>query len=378
MEFRMPTKVVFEAGCLGRLRGLVEENCRTSRIILVTDAGIRKTGIIDVVLSQFPEAPVFDEVEPNPRHGTVDRAGEIIRSLHPDVVLAVGGGSVLDAGKAAALLGTNPGLIEDYEGRGKYKHPPLPVVAVPTTCGTGSEVTWVSVVTQTERRFKMSIKGPLMFPALAVVDPDLLKTLPPGLVASTGLDALTHAVEAYTVKPATFITDIFARQAMSLIFSSLEPACRDILNNREAREGLMKGSLLAGFAFGNSDVGSVHCIAEAVGSLYDTPHGSANSAFLPYVVEYNLPAAPERFAEIARLAGIPEAAEEEMGRNLVQKLKDLSRSLRIPPVREMILEESDIPELAEKSFQNNSTPSNIREVTVEDYRKIIESAYEGR
>ncbi len=228
MRFHIPTRIFFGSGMISRLKEIVEEDFKDASLFLVTDKGIREAGIVDKVLSHFPGIPVFDEVEQNPKHTTINRAGEIVRKIKPDLVIGLGGGSSLDAAKAIALLATNPGKIEDYEGKGKYKLPPLPVLAIPTTCGTASEVTWVSVVTHTERMFKMSIKGPHMFPAVALVDPDLLIMLPPPLVASTGLDALTHAVEAYTVKPATFLTDIFARESLKLIFESLERAYRNI------------------------------------------------------------------------------------------------------------------------------------------------------
>lgn len=374
-SFYAPTKIIFGSGAMSRLKEVVEEDLKASVPFLITDQGIRKAGIADRVLSLFPEMPVFDEVEQNPKHKTVNRAGDIVRKLKPDLLIGLGGGSSLDAAKAIALLATNPGGIEDYEGKGKYKNPPLPVLAIPTTCGTASEVTWVSVVTHTERMFKMSIKGPHMFPATALVDPDLLLSLPPPLIASTGLDAVTHAIEAYTVKPATAITDIFARRSLKLVFDSLEGAFRDIKGNTEAREGIMLGSMIAGLAFGNSDVGAVHCIAEAVGSLYDTPHGVANSIFLPYVMEFNLPVSARRYAEIARLAGIDERDETRAAQGLIQKIKDLSSALNIPSFRDIGIQESQFPEIAQKSFQNNSNPSNPREAGVEDYLAILEKAY---
>jgi alcohol dehydrogenase len=306
---------------------------------------------------------------------TVNRAGELVRQCQPDLIIGLGGGSVLDAAKAIALLATNPGGIENYEGRRKYNTPPLPVVAIPTTCGTASEVTWVSVITHTERKFKMSIKGPEMFPAVALVDPDLLKTLPSALVASTGMDALTHAVEAYTVKPASFMTDIFARKSLFYIFASLEAAFRDIRSNNEAREGLMKGSMLAGFAFGNSDVGAVHCLAESIGALYDVAHGVANAVFLPYVMEYNLPASTEKFAEIARIAGIDVGSDEEAARGLIHKVKALSSILNIPSFKALGIPESEFPLIAQKSFENNSNPSNPRDTTTQDYLDILSKAF---
>lgn len=375
MRFQAPTRIYFGSGMISRLKEIIEELSKDPRLFLVTDRGIIDSGIADKVFNAFPGIQVFDEVEQNPKHPTVDKAGEIVREMKPDLIIGLGGGSSLDAAKAVALLAANPGGIEEYEGKGKYKSPPLPVLAIPTTCGTASEVTWVSVITHTERKFKMSIKGPLLFPAVALIDPDLLITLPPTLIASTGMDALTHAVEAYTVKPASFLTDIFARESLKLIFQSLERAYRDIKNDKEAREKIMLGSTLAGMAFGNSDVGAVHCIAEAVGSLYDTPHGVANSVFLPYVMEFNLPAAKSRYAEIARIAGIQEKKDEAAAQKLIRKIKDLSCSLSIPSFRDLGIEKDKFAELAEKSFQNNSNPSNPREAGVADYMGILEKAY---
>lgn len=371
----MPTRMIFEPGSLAQLKHLVAEEMKAARPYLVTDLGIRSSGIADRVTNIFPEISVFDGVEPNPRNTTVDRAGEEIRRLKPDLIIGLGGGSVLDAAKAVALLGTNPGKIEDYEGKAKYLTPPLPLVAVPTTCGTGSEVTWVSVITHVGRKFKMSIKGPEMYPAAAVVDPDLLKSLPKDLVASTGLDALTHAVEAFTVKPASPVTDLFAREALRLIFGSLEDAYKDIKDNAKAREDLMLGSTLAGFAFGNSDVGSVHCIAESVGSVYDTPHGVANSIFLPVVMEYNMPVVTERYAEIARIAGIEEADDEKAAKLLIKKVKKLARDFNIPFLHETGVEEGRLLELAKKSYENNSTPSNPRDASEADYLEMLQKAF---
>lgn len=376
MRFQVPTKIVFGPGTIAQLKEIVEADLQAVRPFLVTDKGIRESGIADKVLSPFPDIPVFDEIEQNPKHPTIDKAGERVRAHKPDLVIGLGGGSALDAAKAIALLGTNPGSIAEYEGRAKYKTPPLPVLAIPTTCGTASEVTWVAVITHTERKFKMSIKGPLMFPAAALVDPDLLATLPPQLVASTGMDALTHAIEAYTVKPATYITDIFARASLKYVFQSLEDAYENIRENSKAREKIMLGSMLAGFAFGNSDVGAVHCIAESVGSLLDMPHGVANAIFLPYVMEFNLPVAARRFAEISRLAGIHEVDDYEAAQMLIQKIKTLSRKLKIPSIKDIGLKEDHFVEIAQKSFANNSNPSNPRDASVDDYMQVLSRTFQ--
>lgn len=378
MRFHIPTKIIFESGALSHLKKIIEE-VRVSRIFFVTDKGIKNAGIADIVLSQIKPVAVFDDVEQNPKNTTINNGGELVRSVTPDIIIGLGGGSVLDAAKALALLATNPGNIEEYEGKQQYVNPPLPVVAIPTTCGTGSEVTWVSVITHVERKFKMSIKGSDMFPVIALVDPDVLVTLPPFLVASTGMDALTHALEAYTVKPRTVITDLIALKALSLIGESLEAAYNDI-TNKKAREDIMLGSTLAGIAFGNSDVGAVHCLAESVGGLYDVPHGVANSIFLPFVMEFNFPVVKDRYAQVARYIkvyqkGKGKESEIEAARTLIEVVKWLSRSLNIPSFKSLDIKKSEFLEIAHRSVQNNSNPSNPREVTVDDYVTILEKAF---
>ena len=224
----------------------------------------------------------------------------------------------------------------------------------------------------------MSIKGPCLFPAVALVDPDLLVTLPPHLIASTGLDALTHAVEAYTSKPANFLTDLLALEASRLIFRYLPAAYQDIRNNAEAREGLMLGSLLAGMAFGNSDVGAVHCLAEAIGSLYDTPHGVANAVFLPYVMEFNLKAVTEKYARMAAVSGIEAEDKEEAAAWLIHKVRVFSRALSIPSFNDLGIPESDFALIARKSFENNSNPSNPRSISAGDYLAILRQAHQAK
>jgi len=374
MRFHVPTKIIFGSGALSRLSTIVED-LRVSRTFLVTDKGIIRSGIADNVLSQVEPVHVVDTVEQNPKSTTVNEAAALVRRVEPDLVIGLGGGSALDAAKALALLGTNPGSIEEYEGKQTYECRPLPVLAIPTTCGTGSEVTWVAVITDAERKFKMSIKGPDMFPRAAVIDPDVLVTLPQSLVASTGMDAVTHALEAYTSKPRTVITDVLALKALELIFESLEDVYTDI-GNRKAREDMMLGSTLAGMAFGNSDVGAVHCIAETVGGLYDVPHGVANSIFLPFVMEFNLPVVKNRYADIARLTGIQEKDDDTAARALIEKVKLLSRSLNIPSFKTLGIEKNDFFEVAQRSVQNNSNPSNPREVTAKDYIEILTKTFQ--
>ena len=196
MQFHMPVKLYFGPGEIQNLAGILAQELKAKTPILVTDKGIIASGLVEIVTRMLPGIRVFDTIEANPKSDTINGIGRELRRIKPDLVIGLGGGSPLDAGKALALLATNDGPIEAFEGREKYAHDPLPFLAIPTTCGTGSEVTWVSVITDVTRKFKMSIKGPKLYPTVSIVDPDLIKTLPKSIIASTGLDALTHAVEA--------------------------------------------------------------------------------------------------------------------------------------------------------------------------------------
>ena len=378
MLFHMPARLYFGSGEIVNLRFIVDEYLKADKPVLVTDKGIAASGLLEKVVSQFPGIKIFDKIEANPKSDTINKIAVEMREIGPDLVIGLGGGSPLDAGKALALLGTNDGNIEAYEGKEKYKNDPLPFLAIPTTCGTGSEVTWVSVITDVNRKFKMSIKGPKMYPAASIVDPDLIKTLPPSIIASTGLDALTHAVEAYLSKPATLITDTHAVKAVKLILGAIEDAYSDIKNNHTDRENLMLGSTIAGFAFGNSDVTAVHCISESIGALYDIPHGVANSIFLPHVLQYNLSDCLEKMAALARQAGITQTDDMKASNAFIQLIVDLSKRLKIPLFKDLKIGKDQFEKIADMSFENNSTPSNPRVLEKKDYLNILVNAYEKK
>ena len=376
MLFHMPARLYFGSGEINNLRFIINEYLKADNPVLVTDKGIVQSGLLAKISAQLPGIRIFDGIEANPKSDTINTLAREVRTLDSDLIIGFGGGSPLDAGKALSLLGTNGGNIEDYEGKEKYKNAPLPFLAIPTTCGTGSEVTWVSVITDVNRKFKMSIKGPEMYPAVSIVDPDLIKTLPQSIIASTGLDALTHAVEAYLSKPATFITDHHALKAVKLILGAIEGAYDDIKHHHADRENLMFGSTIAGFAFGNSDVTAVHCISESIGALYDIPHGVANSIFLPYVLSYNLPECHKKMAVLARQAGISEVDDIKASGLFVQLIKDLSKRLGIPVFKDLKIGRDQFEKIAQMSFENNSTPSNPRELGPKDYLEILKNAYE--
>lgn len=374
MQFHMPAKLFFGPGELDHLGQILADNLAAQTPVLITDKGLAASGLVDRVTGLLPGIPVYDAIEANPKSDTINAIARELRQQKPDVIIGLGGGSPLDAGKALALLATNEGMIEDYEGKEMYVQDPLPFVAIPTTCGTGSEVTWVSVVTDVNRKFKMSIKGPKLYPAVSIVDPDLIATLPAPMIAATGLDALTHAVEAFLSKPATPITDTHAVKAVNLILGAIEGAFTDIGANTRDRENLMYGSTIAGFAFGNSDVTAVHCISESIGALYDIPHGVGNAIFLPFVLDYNLPACREKMAALARTTGIDAADDDAAASRLIQHIKDLSARLGIPAFTELGIDPAEFPRIADMSFRNNSNPSNPRDLDRRDYLAILETA----
>ncbi len=375
MQFHMPARLIFGPGQIQNINTVAVEVLKAQKPVLITDKGVAATGLVEKVTALCACVKVYDEIEANPKSDTINTIGRELGEMTPDLIIGLGGGSAMDAGKALALLATNPGKIEDYEGREKYRTDPLPFLAVPTTCGTGSEVTWVSVITDVARKFKMSIKGPKLYPAAAIVDPDLIKTLPKSVIASTGLDALTHAVEAYLSKPATLITDMHAQKAVQLILASIESAWQDIQTHATARENLMYGSTVAGFAFGNSDVTAVHCISESIGALYDVPHGIANSVFLPHVLSYNMPSCLEKMAGLARTTGIDASEDADAALQFIRTIKELSARLDIPEFRELGIGPEEFERIADMSFQNNSNPSNPRPLTRKDYTAILEMAF---
>lgn len=382
-SFSLPARVEFRPGAARDLAGLLQGISPGRRVFLVTDPGLLQAGLVEPIAGALRKngcaIQIFDQVKPNPRDIDCEAGGGQIRDFGADVILAVGGGSAMDAAKAIAVLHTHDGRLAQYEGRGKLQKDATPIVAVPTTAGTGSEVTRSSVITDTSRNFKMSINDARIVPKLAVVDPELTYTLPRALTASTGMDAFVHAIEAFTCKVATPFSDVWAKEAMRIIYGSLRHAVYE--GSQEVRSQMMLGSLMAGIAFSNADVASVHCLAEALGGLYDTPHGVANSIFLPHVLEFNAPANPARHAEAAaacglRTAGLSEQAAADL---LVSGLRDLSRDIGIPPLREIAgVNPDDFERLAEASFINGSTPDNCRDIDKKDYLDLLEKAWRSQ
>lgn len=379
-EFLLPTKILVKKGIrheTGEL--LAKENYK--KILIITDKGIKNAGLLDDISESISSSGLeyeeFSDVKPNPRNDDCDNAAEQFRKKNIDAILAVGGGSVMDTAKALSILLTHEGKIVDFEGSFTIQNETLPVICIPTTAGTGSEVTFFSVITDTKRKYKLSILDHKLGPKLALLDAELTASLPGHIAASTGMDALTHAIEAYTCRLASPITDGLALHAIKLISKNIVSAVHE--RNETARENMLVGSLLAGIAFGNSDIGSVHCISEAIGGLYDTPHGVANSIFLPYVFKHNISADEDRHAEVGYALGADSNLSKKDAANKASEiLFELSDKVNIPRFHELDnVDPKDFPLIAENSKKNISDPSNAREMSVEDYLSLLQEAYKG-
>ncbi len=405
-SFELPTRIEYGAGVFSNLASELSR-LGARRVLIVTDKGVRRAlsdaAIVDPLRKADIGVMVFDEVEPNPKDRNVEKGAAVARQLGAEALVAIGGGSPIDCAKSIAVLVSHGGdRIKAYEGKTGVVRSVTPWIAVPTTAGTGSEVTFSSVITDSEGKYKMTVKSPFMAARVALVDPELTHTVPPRTTAATGVDALTHAIEAYTVTCSEPISDALALHAISLISRSLRDAVR---NGRDAkaRSSMMLGSLLAGIAFSHSDVGSVHCMAESLGGVYDLPHGVCNAILLPYVMEYNMACCQERYAKVAQAMGVScdlggnggdygrddthaglggrvcPGTDDKMRRQAaaaVRAVKSLCRDVGLPALNTLGTRESDLPMLAEMSARNISTESNPRPMDKEDYLEVFKRAME--
>lgn len=352
-------------GILAELPAFLEERA-TGRLLVLTDEGVSTTDWFTSLRSALPEHAFENGIEPNPRVGTVDHLAGEARLQGLSGVLAIGGGSVLDAGKAIAMLLTNGGKSLDYVGKNRFSEASAPFIAVPTTCGTGSEVTWVSVLSEPETQTKWSIKGDGMFPMAAFVDADVIASLPPSLIAATGMDAMTHAIEAYLAKGANPASDALALQAIRLLVQNLGPCVRQP-DRPEYRTRVMHASTLAGMAFGNADVGAVHCLSEGIGGMLDHPHGLLNTLLLLPVLRYQLPDIRDRMKEISASLGAP------MPETFLERLESMIDSFPLGTWRDLQISSDDFAGIAQRAESNGSNASNRKDMTALDYHRILEA-----
>lgn len=377
-EFQMPTRIVVQDG--GRAH--IAEHLMTfgiRRLLLITDPGVKRTGVLAAVHASLAATHIhvdeFAGVQPNPRTVDCNALAAEYRGCGIDGVLAVGGGSAIDFAKAMSVLLTHDGVVEDYVSARPLTRPVLPVTCIPTTAGTGSEVTYYAVLTDPVLGAKVCLADTRLAPVLAVLDAQVLATLPAAIVASTGLDALTHAIEAYTGRRANPFSDALALGAIRSIAMHLEAAVDDATTT--ARGEMLVASTMAGLAFGNADVAAVHCLAEALGGRYNWPHGVCNAILLPHVFAHNMSTSPLRHAAVAYALGVDRTRNATSAADAaVTRLFELTARLAIPRLQAMQgVDPADFAQLAAHAKANISDSSNARAMSTEDYAHILEVAY---
>ena len=337
------------------------------------------TGKVTDILDQASLAyEIYSDIKANPTIENVQKGVAAFKAAGADYIIAIGGGSSMDTAKAIGIIIANPEFedVRSLEGTAPTSKPSVPIIAVPTTAGTAAEVTINYVITDVERKRKFVCVDPHDMPVIAVIDPDMMASMPKGLTAATGMDALTHAIEGYTTKAAWEMTDMFHLKAIEIISRSLRGA---VANEKEGREGMALGQYIAGMGFSNVGLGIVHSMAHPLGAFYDTPHGVANATLLPYVMEYNAES-PSRakYLDIARAMGVKTdgMSVDEGVRAAVDAVKALSLSIRIPQrLHELGVREEDIPALAVAAFNDVCTGGNPRPTSVEEIERLYHIAY---
>lgn len=352
------------------------------KVLLVTDESLIKCGVTEKVSSVLEKAEieyaVYSDIKPNPTVKNVQSGVEKCKEVNADVIVAVGGGSVIDTAKGISIVMTNPDRadIVSLNGLSNTINKGMPLIALPTTHGTAAEVTINYVITDEERQIKMVCVDPHDIPVLAIVDSELMETLPKSIAASTGMDALTHAVEGYITKGHNTMADMFHMKAIQLIFENLPNA----VNNKDAKaiENMALAQYIAGMGFSNVGLGIVHSMAHQLGAVYDTPHGLANTILLPTVMRFNGTVCADRFKEILCNIGRPDAkdlSDEEAIEAFVGKIVELSKAVGITEtVKDTGCKEEDLEVLAEKAMEDPCKPGNPREVTKEDFIKLYKEA----
>jgi lactaldehyde reductase len=373
----------FGAGSINVIPGEIADR-QFKKAFVVTDKDLLKFNVAQKVTKVLDEAgipyEIYDNVKPNPTIENVLTGVKSYAASKADFILAIGGGSSIDTAKAIGIITNNPEFadVKSLEGVAATKNKSVPIIAVPTTAGTAAEVTINYVITDEDAVKKMVCVDPKDIPVLAVVDPEMMTSMPKGLTAATGMDALTHAIEGYITKGAWVMTDMFELKAIELIAKHLPKAVFEP-DNVEARDGMATAQYIAGMGFSNVGLGIVHSMAHQLGAVYDTPHGVANALLLPYVMEYNAPATGEKYKEIARNMGVKNVEDmnaEEYRKAAVDAVVTLSKSIGIPQkLVEIGAKEEDLAKLAEMAYNDVCTPGNPRETSIEEILEIYKKAF---
>ncbi|NDV28511.1 alcohol dehydrogenase-like regulatory protein ErcA [Desulfovibrio sp. JC010] len=372
-------ELVFGVGS-SKLAGQYAENFGVSRALIVTDPGIVGCSWVKAVKHSLEDAGIevfiFSEVSENPRDVEVMRGAELYLENRCDCIIAVGGGSPMDCAKGIGIVTTNNSHILNFEGVDMVEVPGPPLICIPSTAGSSADVSQFAIITDTERDVKVSIVSKAMVPDAALIDPELTTTMDPQLTAATGLDALTHAIEAYVSNANSALTDLLALDAIELVSKNLAEAISNP-KNLESRGLVMLGSMEAGLAFSNAILGAVHAMAHSLGGLLDLPHGECNAILLPYVIKTNFPSSVERYFKVAGKLGVVTVgkSDDQVCEELVQAIIDLRISCGVTKsLSDLGLNRKDIPKLAELALKDACMVTNPVELSQEDVEKIYEAA----
>ena len=351
---------------------------KLKKVFVCSDPDLVKFKVTDKVIKVLDKAKIphtlYTDIKANPTIENVQTGVSAYKKSGADCIVAIGGGSAMDTAKAIGIIINNPEHedVRSLEGAVDTANPSVPIISVPTTAGTAAEVTINYVITDREKNRKFVCVDPHDIPVVAVVDSDMMSTMPKGLTASTGMDALTHAIEGYITKGAWELSDMFHLKAIEIISRSLRGA---VENTKEGREGMALGQYVAGMGFSNVGLGIVHSMAHPLGALYDTPHGVANAILLPTVMEYNAPATGEKYREIARamgVKGVDDMSVEQYRKAAVDAVKKLSKDVGIPADLKAIVKKEDIPFLAQSAMDDACRPGNPKDPTLADIIALYE------
>ncbi|MBD5278396.1 MAG: lactaldehyde reductase [Bacteroides sp.] len=352
-----------------------------TKAFVVTDPGLLKFGVAGMVTKELDDAgipyEIYSDVKPNPTVSNVKNGVEAFKKSGADVIVAIGGGSSIDTSKGIGIVSTNPEFADvvSLEGCAPTKNKSIPIIALPTTAGTAAETTINYVIIDEEKQKKMVCVDPNDIPAVAIIDAELMYSLPKSLTAATGMDALTHAIEGYITKAAWSLSDMFEIEAIRMISRYL-PIAVEEPNNAEARNGMAVAQYVAGMAFSNVGLGLVHGMAHPLGSLFDIPHGVANALLLPTIMEFNMPTCLDKYPEIARAMGvnIDGMTKEEASKAACEAVKNLALKVGIPQhLTDLGIKETDIPRLADQAISDVCTPGNPREVSLDEIKALYKS-----
>ncbi len=366
------------AGAINEIPGEVKKR-GFQKAFVASDPDLIKFNVTSKVTKVLEENgmeyEIYSDIKPNPTIENVQTGVEAFKKSGADYIIAIGGGSSMDTSKAIGIIITNPEFadVRSLEGVAPTKKPCVPIIAVPTTAGTAAEVTINYVITDVEKKRKFVCVDPHDIPVVAVVDPDMMASMPKGLTAATGMDALTHAIEGYITKGANPITDMFNLKAVELIADSLRGA---VDNTAKGREGMALGQYITGMGFSNCGLGIVHSMAHALGAVYDTPHGVANAILLPTVMEYNADSTGEKYLDIAKAMGVEgteKMTQEEYRKAAVDAVKKLSSDVGIPADLTEIVKEEDVLFLAESAVADACAPGNPKEASLDDIIKLYKT-----